>query len=423
MLGGSNSVVKTGLSRGLCGEGDLNLAVGASGVFQNIHAICTNRQPIDETDVIVTESSVNDIFDAYVLGQSFETIQRKIHLYHEELWRTGKPVVSIILPISRSPRSSLPSDLIHQIYDIHRHFAGQYGFGLIDLACVFSDFSPNPAQSKALFIDELHPSDTYLYTLGLLLRQHLMQAALPKRSAAQLSNFFTRTPQCDSEKRNRQFHRYLCTLDQDLVFEEAEAHLVGVETWNDEYCELVIQADHANCVKGMSQNVSFQEILCADLSSFRLRSHLGPSQTPTEPSVGVAPAQTVEKPVKLASLLFQRHDAQVSTAKLGAVSDLSHLAPDPGPFTNSLIQASGKSQNKSDGLLIRDAALALECQNLTLSLGLMQLAQGLRPNGPLIRKKIAEYQERLLASSKDPVPEEPSPAQPTQGQIPPKAPL
>jgi hypothetical protein len=41
LLGGSNSVLKYGLKIGLCREGDLNLAVGASSSLQNIHALAS----------------------------------------------------------------------------------------------------------------------------------------------------------------------------------------------------------------------------------------------------------------------------------------------------------------------------------------------------------------------------------------------
>lgn len=67
LLGGSNSIIKNGLSFGLCGQDDLQLAIGASASLQNIHAITSNQSEIEGCDFIVNESNVNDIYNIYIM--------------------------------------------------------------------------------------------------------------------------------------------------------------------------------------------------------------------------------------------------------------------------------------------------------------------------------------------------------------------
>ena len=65
-----------------------------------------------------------------------------------------------------------------------------------------------------------------------------------------------------------------------------------------------------------------------------------------------------------------------------------------------LLNNSKKELSYGDVDTIRDAAISLEKNNINLAFSLMSLAARLRPDGPFIRKKLEQYNEKILAIKK-----------------------
>ena len=66
-------------------------------------------------------------------------------------------------------------------------------------------------------------------------------------------------------------------------------------------------------------------------------------------------------------------------------------------FLNSPMVKSANNIDISETDSIRDAAIALENIDLHKAMSLMKIVYRIRPNGPLIKRKIAEYQKKLKA--------------------------
>ena len=88
LLGGSNSVMVNGLQKGLkqMGINLTNLALGATTSIQNLYEILRdkNKTAIDESDLIITESNINDIEQVYNLKDLYmnkDLIKKKGYIY------------------------------------------------------------------------------------------------------------------------------------------------------------------------------------------------------------------------------------------------------------------------------------------------------------------------------------------------------
>ena len=133
LLGGSNSVMLNGLQKGLRGENIklTNLALGSSIALQNLYELKRkrNQESLHEADLIITESNINEIVNHH--GYScvpLSIIIAGIYWLYEELYRLGKKVLILLLPLnpSRYPFATA-------IDNAHRICANKYGFNCIDM--------------------------------------------------------------------------------------------------------------------------------------------------------------------------------------------------------------------------------------------------------------------------------------------------
>jgi len=69
-------------------------------------------------------------------------------------------------------------------------------------------------------------------------------------------------------------------------------------------------------------------------------------------------------------------------------------------FTTIQEECSSSFLKPKNAMIFKEAALSVEESNLQMALFLMKLAHSLKPNGPLINKKIKEYQSRIKRKRK-----------------------
>ncbi|EAI2146512.1 hypothetical protein EKP35_07550, partial [Campylobacter lari] len=63
LFGGSNSIIKNGLQKGLQQENILlyNFALGATTSVQNLYELIRRQDEVKDADLIITESNINEI--------------------------------------------------------------------------------------------------------------------------------------------------------------------------------------------------------------------------------------------------------------------------------------------------------------------------------------------------------------------------
>ena len=100
LLGGSNSILKNGLSKGLSTSVKLiNFALGASSSLQNLHSLIRYAEEIGTLDVIFSESNVNDFHSAWLTEINISVVLKNIDRYYQELNFACQNVVVLVLPL------------------------------------------------------------------------------------------------------------------------------------------------------------------------------------------------------------------------------------------------------------------------------------------------------------------------------------
>lgn len=402
LLGGSNSVLKEGLKKGLCREGDLNLALGASTSLQNIYALAAND--ISECDVIVSESNVNDIHTLIVLGNTekqgyhIDLIKENITNLYREMYRLNKVVVSIIIPVIMPAHQKIIDDINNH----HRALAEKYGFYLVDLDHHFRDYPASDRNTEKIIPEPVHPISGFMYLLGQNLRSFLEGLDTPAASPLFESQYVAVKPEGDCEKSNSAFQRDLRKIDgAGLELDIGDAQLVGIETWCDDQSEIYIRSSQQLIVKQFGRNLCFNEILGKATGNISLASNVGTSLGTTEVTIGPPGKTELHHEVMVSGLLLKKpyeQDMECPELEEGQAKNLDSVIPDEDLFISSITHfvTINPSLNK-DIDLIRDIAIELEKTDLNLSLKLMKIVHSLRPDGPLPVAKIRQYEAQLNA--------------------------
>ncbi|MCP3921787.1 MAG: hypothetical protein GY714_04300 [Desulfobacterales bacterium] len=424
LIGGSNSVMKTGLSLGVCDKGDHLLALGASSSIQNIHSICSCSKQIDESDYIITESNVNVAYNIYHVGYDKSLILENIKSLYDELYRTGKNIISIILPMKHYSNTVAPSTVVNEVNSLHRELSIKYGFYLIDLAQHFSNLDASLFSTKFIQPDSLHLLESFMYTLGCNIKKFVLeQASSDDLIRRYTSNFIVVSLSVNCNKGNSKFVRSLHELKETTKVSIDGAKLVGIETWSDGLSELLIETDGTKVIKQFSSNLSFNEIQSTNPMALNLSSNVGESLNISEPSVNVENKSIVKNRVKISSLLFIKNESQIinvlpnhqnPSARIPSRSlniptgnkpkTLDFLIPKVEAFSNGIARFLDKNvpsiTKRKTADYLRDAAVKLEHIDIKLSFHLMNIAHEIRPKGLFIKKKKEEYKGKLIANKK-----------------------
>lgn len=418
LLGGSNSVLNEGLKKGLCRERDLNLALGASTSLQNLYSLASND--ISACDVIISESNVNDIHTLVILGNQekqcyhIDLIKENISNLYGEMHRLNKVAVIIIMPIIMPAQQTIIDDINNH----HRALAEKYGFYLVDLDHHFRDYSASDSDTKKIIPDLGHPISGFMCLLGQNLRSFLEGLDTPAASPLFESQFVAVKLEGDCEKSDGLYQRVLRKINgAGLELDIGDAQLIGIETWGDDQSELHIRSDEKLIVKQFKRNLSFNEILGDVTGKISLSSNVGKSPGTTEVSIGALHKAELHHSVMVSGLLLKKlpeeNAKQIGLrekqAKRGRqakgrkqvkpqVKSLSAVIPNENTFISSVTHFITRNPTFNRDIdSIRDIAIELEKVDLQLSLKLMKVVHGLRPDGPLPVVKIRQYESQLNA--------------------------
>ncbi|ORT51889.1 hypothetical protein ST37_04210 [Vibrio sp. qd031] len=391
LLGGSNSIIKAGLNLGLCDIDDIQLALGASSCLQNIHAIVSNNTLIQQVDVVVTESNVNDSYNVSNVGYCIVRMKESIRLYYEELYRLGKAVFVLLLPVKQYSSRSPEKIVVDQINNVHRELANEYGYYLVDVDKALSSSVFSTFEERVLQPDSLHMNDAFMYCLGANLRNYILRSEFEVREQFP-SNYYAINLEPTGEKSNSKFSRSTSRIAKKTFVHNEQGLCVGVETWSDGPSQLIIEDANRKIVKGFNKNLSFNELDAFQSKSFSLESVIGPAMISTENSVNVKTPTMIEHLTNITSLLFIKNTVSYVNKNISNnVIDISSLIPDFNPFLSAAEKLPFYIANDSDANILRSAALQLEKKNVSLSLKLMTLAAKIRPSGVYIKSKVKEY--------------------------------
>lgn len=323
-----------GISSGLCRINDIQLPLGASSSLQNIHALVSNSG-VKQCDVIVTESNVNDGYNIGCANYPSELVLNNIRFLYDELYRTGKVIVVLILPVMAYKEHVESKLVIDQVNTLHRSLCYKYGFKFIDLAHAFSGFELNDIRTNIIMPDIRHPLESFMHELGSKLRDflhHLSSSFNNDDRNVFPSNFYVIEdfPELPKKlKTNSRFTRNTSVLYDEIKISTEKGCLCGIETWSDSISQLIITSNtNAEVIKNFGSLLSFSEVVGgALLDNFYIKSNIGKSLVTTEPSVNIGNKEIIESLVSITSLLFKCKDASFIDVNLNLNQDISFLIP------------------------------------------------------------------------------------------------
>ncbi|EAK6286798.1 alpha-2,3-sialyltransferase [Campylobacter lari] len=161
LLGGSNSVMVNGLQKGLRQENVnlTNLALGSTTSIQNLYELKRerNQKSINEADLIITESNVNEIGQNINKYEklSLNLIYSNLYNYYSDLSCLNKKILVILLPTTRGNYKI--------INNIHLKLIKQFKFNYIDMNYYYNI---NRLYDFHNAIDAGHPLSTIMKNIG-----------------------------------------------------------------------------------------------------------------------------------------------------------------------------------------------------------------------------------------------------------------
>lgn len=145
LLGGSNSVMVNGLQKGLKEYANVtNLALGSSTGIQNLYELyrSKNQDAIQNADLIITESSINEIYNSSDSKEnlSLSMIFKNLQYLYATLYEFKKPVCILLLPY-RSKNFQI-------VINMHRYLANYYGLNIVDMQSYYQNNEITPFGNK-----------------------------------------------------------------------------------------------------------------------------------------------------------------------------------------------------------------------------------------------------------------------------------
>ncbi|MFA0013652.1 SGNH/GDSL hydrolase family protein [Vibrio lentus] len=317
LLGGSNSVLKDGFSKGLSEVVAVdNYALGASSSIQNMYS--TVKYINNGHYGIVTESNVNDFHNFWVSGVPLSTIKDNIINLYRMLYLANAPVFILLIPITLNKRSNTPENIeaVNVINKLHIKCACHYGFNYVD----FHDyFFYNNLHSK-IGVKLGHPNVAIMRYIGKLVGRHIKSVfsqAEPKFGNEVVTLTSEYLLGSGELKVNSKFNKRLFDVEninqKKLISERHDYYLIGATAWCDENSLLSISSKNFSVVKAFNTELQFHEFfekISLDSNTIVKNEKIKP---PTEMSLRAYDIRNKELSfdlgnIKLSDLLFIRKD-------------------------------------------------------------------------------------------------------------------
>ncbi len=258
LLGGSNSIKKNGLFKSLSEKSILdNYALGASTSLQNLYEIIRHKKDIDNSDIIISESNVNDFHNYNVLKYDFTIIERNIRLLYSELSKFNSKVLILILPLQTSKFNNAD-----EINEIHLDCANIYGFNVINFHQYYID---NGLNYFYYFNNLDHPLNWIMYKLGDVIVELSDELISTKVNIGFDSLEYAIISEFDKEKRKKE-NSLLCESVVDInseVYINKKFNgykLLGIHCWSDKLSSVSISNERFKICKPVNSECQFHEV-------------------------------------------------------------------------------------------------------------------------------------------------------------------
>lgn len=247
LLGGSNSVLRNGLQKGIqdsiADKSEFkfyNLGLGVCDVIQNFYELKRkrNKKIFENAALIITESNVNDVLDIQKFREKvpFDTFYRNLSWFYKELYFLNKKIVSLLLPNE--------FENYKLINNIHKILCEKYGFNCIDMQEYYEDHA---LQEFGKGIEWTHQLESIMQRVGKNIIDSIEIFQMPKKLTITNDNpkFFECTPKDMIVKKGKIKEDYLVNsmygeqiyrLDSNTILAFPKKMrgccLVGLHTWN-----------------------------------------------------------------------------------------------------------------------------------------------------------------------------------------------
>ncbi|MDO6835853.1 hypothetical protein Q4596_09470 [Pseudoalteromonas carrageenovora] len=422
LLGGSNSIMNGALKAGLSFKSDLtNIAMGASSVVQNASELSKSRAAIINSDLVITESNVNDSHNVNVLDLPINYMLERISEFYSELYKLNKRCVVLILPVKHLEGKTESLDVIQMVNQAHRANAIKYQFYIVDLAMHFSKLSKEVIDM--LMPDPRHVNNSYMYNLGINVINYITSLKLSTTNNVNLNIAESRYSFLDAslfgkveKKRNSMFEVELLELregDSYKFKKSAYGHyIIGIATWSDGNSAIKITNKYGELKKCFNNLNAFNEVSVPikidDSTKFNT---IKLDIEKTEESVNVKDFTNCKDNTKLAGFYISKDLEVCNITDIYAYDkngdydyELDFLIPDSTPYFHSIKfflsrVSMGQLVNfkyknfKGDASsfyanFTKDVAVFFINKDIKLAYKLMRLALFINPNNQLAKKWI-----------------------------------
>ncbi|MFA0194110.1 hypothetical protein AB4454_05190 [Vibrio artabrorum] len=280
ILGGSNSLKKNGISLGLSKHLDIqNLALGASTSLQNLYEIIRNKDAVLSSDLIITESNVNDFHNFNELGYDYNVLENNIKLFYQQLSMFNKKILVLILPLQTKRFHNS-----EKINEIHRGCISRYGFNLIDM----DRFYIQSNISEFYYFENLdHPLDCIMRKLGEVIGENLSLLEVNETNKFNSQNGFQVISNLSNKKikkENSRFREVTNIIEENVSININNIIPLGVHSWSNTRSNYKMVNGDIEMVKATNSECQFHEVqqVFGDVSSWKLT---GTCEVETEKSI------------------------------------------------------------------------------------------------------------------------------------------
>ncbi|PQJ91726.1 SGNH/GDSL hydrolase family protein [Photobacterium phosphoreum] len=240
LLGGSNSIKKNGLSKYFRDYHTLyNYSLGASSSLQNLYEIIRWEKVLQESDIVICESNVNDFHNTNMLDTDIATIEQNIKSLYERLSSIETKVIVLLLPLLTKKYKFKV-----EINNIHLKYIKLYKLDYVDID---SFYKKNGVEYFYDFDNLDHPLDYLMYRLGEKIIDNFSQYDIGYNIISDDDRYVILNGfGCDKKsKNNSQFNENITLVSDVLKLDYDGYKIIGIHSWNDS--NSIINIFSANC--------------------------------------------------------------------------------------------------------------------------------------------------------------------------------
>ncbi len=337
LLGGSNSVKNYGLRNGLL-DTDIeliDLSLGATSSLQNLNSIVENYELIQKADLVISESNINDSFNAINLNIGFEQILGNIDRYYEKLSEVNTNVCILLLPINNVMKPKEAITTFPKVNARHLYNIEKYGFdfiNLVELVDVFLTKNKKFTNINMLVPDPRHPKTILMYDIGFNIINYYSNHDLKHSEYImdKLDYYSFKVSEISkelTERSNSRFSTKILRIDKEYFIPKKYIgyRIIGISTWG-EGC-IKLSNNQEVIVKNFNDLFSFNEI-AADFTVDENTCIENAFENITENSINCMSRKPLEGYVGLSSMLMlhpEHHSENPLRQKIARGNNLGFL--------------------------------------------------------------------------------------------------